>query len=151
MPGLSGLKSPLVSTCSGTKWQPIFGISCQCRSATSDTCSVVAFRNPKSWFLTRLIKNIEFKPFSSSNSVGPVNVLFPIRTFPDSKCGPSNFASLHNFVKICDGFCGSRHWLYPNLQKNLKIVHFHFALYPLQFSIIQVLSSLSLWNFSLPC
>ena len=39
----------------------------------------------------------------------------------------------------------------PNLQKNLKIVHFHFAFSPLQFSIIQVLSSLSLWNFSLPC
>ena len=67
-------------------------------------------------------KDEKFLPFSSSNSVGPVNVLFPIRTLPDSKWGPSNFASLHNFVNICDGFCGSRHWLYPKLE-NIGVIY----------------------------
>lgn len=43
MPGLSGLSSGLVSTCSGTRRQPTRGMSSQCLRAASATCSSVGF------------------------------------------------------------------------------------------------------------
>lgn len=43
MPGLSGLSSGRVSTCSGTRWQPARGMSSQCRSTASARCSSVGF------------------------------------------------------------------------------------------------------------
>ena len=46
MPGLSGLSSGRVSTCSGTRWQPTRGMSSQCLRASSATCSSVGFLCP---------------------------------------------------------------------------------------------------------
>lgn len=43
MPGLSGLSSGRVSTCSGTRRQPARGMSSQCRSTASARCSSVGF------------------------------------------------------------------------------------------------------------
>lgn len=57
MPGLSGLNSGLVSTCSGTSLQPTLGISSQClRTVRARSSSVCFFRpaEPKEHTVTRV-------------------------------------------------------------------------------------------------
>jgi hypothetical protein len=49
MPGFSGLKSGLVSTCSGTSLHPTFGISSHCLRTDRANCS--------SWFLRLSVKS----------------------------------------------------------------------------------------------
>lgn len=48
MPGLSGLRSGLVSTCSGMSLQPTRGISSQCLRTVRAKCSSVCFLRPVS-------------------------------------------------------------------------------------------------------
>lgn len=97
MPGLSGLRSGLVSTCSGMSLQPTRGISSQCLRTVRAKCSSVCFFRPVSQMklisfhilydqrkkhYKHCISSVNVSPLSSSISVGPRKMRFPTLTLP---------------------------------------------------------------------